>query len=187
MRRRALIYLTTALVATGVVAGIASGADSVQTIQSGGISQIKVKTGAGPLTVGDPAHPVTGWIPIPGASATISVPTGKQAVFIARLSAHTLCQYRYDCDVRITVNGTPMQPDNGQFDATANYDGADLFASANDDVWQNHVRTMIRAAGPYPAGKYTVRAEAYLFAPGDVQTAVLELRNWQFEVERANS
>jgi hypothetical protein len=46
---------------------------------------------------------------------------------------------------------------------------------------------MIRAAGPYPAGKYTIRAETYLFAPGDAQTAVLELRNWQFEVERANS
>jgi len=30
-------------------------------------------------------------------------------------------------------------------------------------------------------------AETYLFAAGDAQTAVLELRNWQFEVERANS
>jgi hypothetical protein len=187
MRRRALTYLTAALIATGLVAGIASGADSVQTIQSGGVGQVKVKTGAGPLTIGDPAHAVSGWIPITGASETISVPTGKQAVFIARLSAHTLCQYRYDCDVRITVNRTAMQPDNGQFDATANYDGADLFASANDDLYQTHLRTMIRAAGPYPAGKYTIRAETYLFAPGDAQTAVLELRNWQFEVERANS
>jgi hypothetical protein len=174
MRRRALTYLTAALIATGLVAGIASGADSVQTIQSGGVGQVKIKT-------------VSGWIPITGASETISVPTGKQAVFIARLSAHTLCQYRYDCDVRITVNRTAMQPDNGQFDATANYDGADLFASANDDLYQTHLRTMIRAAGPYPAGKYTIRAETYLFAPGDAQTAVLELRNWQFEVERANS
>jgi hypothetical protein len=187
MRRRALTYLTAALIATGLVAGIASGADSVQTIQSGGVGQVKIKTGAGPLTIGDPAHAVSGWIPITGASETISVPTGKQAVFIARLSAHTLCQYRYDCDVRITVNRTAMQPDNGQFDATANYDGADLFASANDDLYQTHLRTMIRAAGPYPAGKYTIRAETYLFAPGDAQTAVLELRNWQFEVERANS
>jgi hypothetical protein len=135
MRRRALTYLTAALIATGLVAGIASGADSVQTIQSGGVGQVKIKTGAGPLTIGDPAHAVSGWIPITGASETISVPTGKQAVFIARLSAHTLCQYRYDCDVRITVNRTAMQPDNGQFDATANYDGADLFASANDDLY----------------------------------------------------
>jgi len=187
VRRLGLVFFTTALIAAGLVAGIASGADSVQTIQSGGISQIKIKTGTGPLTIGDPAHPVTGWIPITGASETITVPTGKQAMFIARLSAHTLCQYRYDCDVRITVNGTAMQPDNGQFDATANYDGADLFASANDDLYQNHMRTMIRAAGPYPAGKYTIRAETYLFAPGDAQTAVLELRNWQFEAERANS
>ena len=187
MCRRVLIYATTALIGTGLVAAVAAGADSVQSLQAGGVSQVKVKTGPGPLTIGDPAHPLTGWIPIPNASATITVPAGKQAVFVARLSAHTLCQYRYDCDVRITVNGTAMQPDDGQFDATANYDGADLFASANDDVSQNHVRTMVRAAGPYPAGKYTIRAETYLFSPGDPQTAVLELRDWQFQVERATA
>jgi len=118
---------------------------------------------------------------------TMTVPTGQQALFLARLSAHTLCQYRGNCDVRFTVNGDLMQPDDGLIDAASGWYGADLFASGNDDAWQQHIHTMIKGAGPYPAGTYTIRAQAYLADPGDTEGGVMELRDWQFEVERARA
>jgi|SwirhisoilCB3_FD_contig_31_11589882_length_1443_multi_4_in_0_out_0_2 hypothetical protein len=188
MRRYTLIGLLASLAAVVTVGvAVAEASDPVQTISAGAITHVKVKTGTGPLTIGSQTTPVGGWVNIPGASASVTIATGQQADFIARLSAHTLCQYRYDCDVRFTVNGQLMQPDNGQFDGTANYDGADLFASANDTPSQQYIRTMVRAAGPYPAGAYTVRAQAFLYATGEPFGGVLTLTNWQFLVETAKA
>ncbi len=169
----------------GVARALAS--DPVHTLTATTVTQTKVKTSIGPLNIGSWSAPVAGWQTLPGVALTTTVPSGQQAIFIARLSAHTLCQFRDDCDVRFTINGQPMQPDNGLVDAAAGYDGADLFASANDDSWQHHIRTMIRAAGPYPAGTYTIRAQVLLWATGEPMGATLELRDWQFSVQRARS
>lgn len=190
--RRALVVVPF-LVAALTVAMIAhaQASSSVTTISAGQIAAVKVRTGTGPLDVGSITSPSYSWIDIPGASFSMSIPATQHGVFLARFSAQSACNYGpysyFDCDVRIVVNGRPMRPDDGLVDQAGGNDGADLFASVNDAYtpYQKYIRSMMRASGPYPAGTYTIKAQALLAPPGQQQGTQLELRDWTFQVERA--
>lgn len=190
--RRALLAapLCSAVLAVGVIAH-ARASSSVTTISAGQVASVKVRAGTGPLDVGSIAAPSYSWIDIPGASVSMTIPSTQHGVFLARLSAQSTCNYGpysyFDCDVRIVVNGQPMQPDDGLVDQASGNDGADLFASVNDAFapYQKYIRSMMRASGPYPPGTYTIKAQALLAPPGQQQGTQLELRNWTFEVRRA--
>jgi hypothetical protein len=168
--RRALIVLPflVAALTVGVIAH-AQASSSVTTISAGPIAAVKVRTGTGPLDVGSITTPSYSWIDIPGASVSMVIPSTQHGVFLARLSAQ------------------PMRPDDGLVDQAGGNDGADLFASVNDAFapYQKYLRSMMRASGPYPAGTYTIKAQALLAPPGQQQGTQLELRDWTFQVERA--
>ena len=87
-----------------------------------------------------------------GASVSVEVPEGHEAVIVARFSAESAC-YGADgwCSVRLLVNGTEMQPAGGDhaFDSS---DGSQDFSS-----WESHA--LERVSMTRPGGTHTVTVQ----------------------------
>src|SRR5262245_21758301 len=112
------VMVVAALVAAGVLGGITVARATLTTtsVSAHGVSAVKFVSQAGEITVTAPS-PTSGWVNVPGAAVTITVPASTSAVLLAHFDAYAGCAAPGSgpptCGLRITVNGTPMNPDDG--------------------------------------------------------------------------
>lgn len=167
------------LVAVGVFGGIAVAQATLTTtsVSAHGLTAVKFVSQSGRVTV-TAASPTSGWVNVPGASATLVVPAATKAVLLAHFDAYAGCAAPGNgpptCALRVTVNGVPMNPD----------DGADVLMGASS---QPDLRSVERSSGVLAAGSYTVQVQGLLSDPAYVQTNPLNLTNWSLTVERAKA
>ncbi len=106
---------------------------------------------------------------LPGASTTITVPSGQTARLIARFSGESRCTVSW-CSLRIVVDGTEMLPASGINFAFDSGDGA-------DDRFEG--LAMDRTSKVLSAGTHTVKVE---WALGGNNSSFW-LDDWQLTVE----
>ena len=151
----------------GIVAGLltmsAVAIAASNAFQSKGINNVRVKTETASFSTSS-----TSWVTLPGASLTMSVPNGKQKLFIAEFDAESYCQNGTQwCSVRILINGTEMHPQSG-----TNF----AFDSVDTDRWEAHA--MSRTFGPVGPGQYTFQVQARV----SNAATVFGLDDWSFKV-----
>jgi len=116
----------------------------------------------------------TSYVNLPGASTTITVPTGQKALILARFSAESVCyagQQGHWCSVRILVGGVQAEP----------ADGLDFgFDSVEADQFLYESHSMDRSRGPLSAGSYLVRVQVAV----TLSSVVFRLDDWSLTVER---
>ena len=158
--------LTGALVLT--VSQVIAGGNTTAT---GGRSEaIKVRRGPDATTTTS-----TTFVDVPSSAVTLSVPSGRRALFVARFFAESQCsQAGTDgdwCGIRIRTGATPLQPDSDfAFDSTNN--GAESDAS-----WESHATERSIVLGP---GNYTFTVQ-YRTTEADT---TFRVDDWSFSVER---
>lgn len=131
--------------------------------QSKGINNIRVKTETSSFSTSS-----TSWVTLPGASLTMSVPNGKQKLFIAEFDAESYCQSGTQwCSIRIMMDGTEMHPAAG-----TNF----AFDSVDTDRWESHA--MSRTYGPVGPGQHTFVVQARV----SNASTVFGLDDWTFKV-----
>ncbi len=111
--------------------------------------------------------------PLPGASATIAVPSGQTARLVARFSGESDCWAPAGCSLRIMVDGVQMLPASGNnfaFDSGGNFDG-------DQDSYES--LAMDRTSRVVSAGTHTVRVDWAVNNPN----AGFWLDDWQLTVE----
>lgn len=98
----------------------------------------------------------TEWVPIPGASTTITVPARQQALVVARFTSRGGCANNQQCALRIRVGDTMLEP-YGADDCAPGCSarGSDLFLSEN----QLTNATVEKAYSPLGPGTYPVAVE----------------------------
>jgi hypothetical protein len=101
-----------------------------------------------------------GWLQVPGAETSITIPEGETALVEARFSARAGECWPGYCLLRIRVAGGPdyiLEPylESSACPSAGCAEHPDLFDGLN--VLQNVM--VEKAYGPIPAGKYTVRVE----------------------------
>jgi hypothetical protein len=112
----------------------------------------------------------TGFVDITGADETITVPTGETARLYVTFSAESICSAAASwCSVRITVDGTEIEPAAG-----TNYA---FDSGAGSDQWEGHA--FVRASGTLAAGSHVVRAQFAVVGGG-----VITLDDWAMVIER---
>jgi archaellum component FlaF (FlaF/FlaG flagellin family) len=118
----------------------------------------------------------TGYVSLPGASASITVPAGKKQLVSVRFSAESQCVGSVNswCSVRIVANGVEMLPNQGTdfaFDASN---------GSLDDFWESNAveRTLV-----LPGGTYTISVEYMVRASG----LTFRLDDWTMAVTQHNS
>jgi hypothetical protein len=177
MQARRMVAVA-ALVTAGALGGIAVARATLTTtsVSAHGVAAVKFVSQSGRVTVTAPS-PTSGWVNVPGASATLIIPASTKAVLLAHFDAFAGCAALGNgpptCGLRVTVNGIPMNPD----------DGADVLMGA----LQPDLRSIERSSGVLAAGSYTVQVQALLSDPAYVQTNPLNLTNWSLTVERAKA
>jgi hypothetical protein len=168
-----------AVVVVGVIGGVAVARATLTTtsVSAHGVTAVKFVSQAGRVTVTAPL-PTSGWVNVPGASATLSIPASTSAVLLAHFDAYAGCAAPGNgpptCGLRVVVNGVAMNPD----------DGADVLMGASS---QPDLRSIERSSGVLAAGTYTVQVQALLSDPAYTQTNPLNLTNWSLTVERAKA
>jgi len=118
---------------------------------------------------------------LPGATMTMIVPDGTQALFLIRFSAESACYGRVQgwCSLEILVNGQQTAPavgDSYAFDSV-NHEGA--------QDYEGHA--VERVTGPLGAGTYTVKVQRTIHISDDppfVGQSVFRLDDWTLTVER---
>jgi hypothetical protein len=118
---------------------------------------------------------------LPGATTSIVVPDGTQALLLVRFTAESACFGRVTgwCSVRILVNSLEAHPvvgDSYAFDSV-NHDGSQDYEGHAVD----------RVTGPLDAGTYTVKVQRSIHITDDppfVGQSVFRLDDWTLTVER---
>jgi hypothetical protein len=112
----------------------------------------------------------TTFVDITGADESVTVPTGETARFYVTFAAESFCSAAASwCSVRITVDGTEIEPAAG-----TNYA---FDSGAGADNWEGH--SLIRVSGTLAAGAHVVRAQFAVVGGG-----TLTLDDWAMVVER---
>ena len=118
---------------------------------------------------------------LPGASTSIAVPEGTEALILVRFSAESACYGRVSgwCSLEILVGGEEAAPkvgDSYAFDSV-NPEGA--------GDYEGHA--VERVAGPLDAGTYSVKVQRTIHITDDppfVGVSVFRLDDWVLTVER---
>lgn len=149
-----------ATVAAAQMAMAARSASSTQAVTSGGAVIAVKMIGEGSLqNDGIAVGPTTHWTAIPGAIGNgtvlrvkITVPAGHRALFRATLSGDAWCSAAGEgaCAVRVVANGHPFVPQSSDFGHVMTPDGNAYAANS----------TQFYTPRPYPAGTYTITAQA---------------------------
>ncbi len=165
--------IATVLVTLGVQAAIAG---TTTTTRSGGaITRVRVVRGPNATETSS-----TTYVNLPGASTTITVPSGQRALILARFSAESQCTSSDEsgyCTARIMIGGSEGAPAVGNdfaFD-TLTTDSAGANA---EDWWESH--SMDRSRGSLGPGTYTVRVQYSVITANDT----FRLDDWSLTVER---
>ncbi len=112
---------------------------------------------------------------VPSAFTTISVPSGENALILARFSAESACYGGTGyCSVRILINGVEMDPVAG-FDFA--FDSTDLGRETSGS-WESHSMDRSRVVG---SGTYTIVVQRATTSA----STFLRLDEWSLTVERA--
>jgi hypothetical protein len=157
-RLTVIVGIVAGLLAMSAVAIAASNA-----FQSKGINNVRVKTETSPYVTSS-----TAWVSLPGGSLAMSVPNGKQKLFIAEFDAESYCQGGSGwCSVRILVNGVEMHPASG---------GDFAFDTVDTDGYEAHAMT--RTYGPLGPGQHTFQVQV------KTNNAATDFRldDWTFKV-----
>jgi hypothetical protein len=174
---RLVIILAAALVGAGAVVGVAEAVTSTQSVTGKAVSGVRFVSQAGMIRVDGQAQ-TSNWVDIPGATATVTIPASTNGVLLANFDAFSVCSAPGSgpptCGWRITVNGQPMNPDNGS--------DAVMSAGSNGEL-----RSIQRSSNVLAAGTYTVQAQALLNDPAYTAANPLFLTNWSLEVQQAKA
>jgi hypothetical protein len=112
----------------------------------------------------------TSFVDITGADETVTVPAGETARLYVTFAAESFCSAAASwCSVRITVNGTEIEPAAG-----TNYA---FDSGAGADNWEGN--SLVRVSGTLAAGSHVVRAQFAVVGGGTVT-----LDDWAMVVER---
>jgi hypothetical protein len=169
IKRRLLIAVILAVLASVAVVATVSALSSTS---GGAITAVQVvRQGASSATTSQ------SWVALPSASTSVTVPSGQQALILARFSAESACTNQSgdpgSCNVRILIGGVEAAPASG----------ADFAFDSNDypgfDVREGH--SMDRSRGPLGAGTYAVVVQYKVTAPAESFT----LDDWSLTVERS--
>jgi hypothetical protein len=172
MTRKKRLHVALAVLFVGVLA-VAVGVALATTTKSGGgtITAAKVTRGDSAVTTTS-----TTFVNLPTASATMSVPTGHQALLLMRFSGESECDGGTGgnwCSVRILVDGVAALPASGidfAFDADA--------GSGSDDLWEGHSMDRSIVVG---SGNHTVTVQWAVTN----STTTFRLDDWSLTVERS--
>lgn len=175
--RRSVGVLAVAILAAGALAASSAGAAApltkkkVKKIATKVANQVvnqkfEMKVASGPH------HSVTttDYADVSGASATVTVPDGKNALIVARFGGSSICAGTSgSCRVRILIGGVvaspePVSPWDTRTEASSSFDYEALFMERS------------RSVGP---GTYIVQVQAARAATG-----FFDLDNWHLAVER---
>ena len=108
------------------------------------------------------------FVDLTGAEETITVPTGETARLYVWFTAESACTGGTWCSVRITVDGTEIEPAAG-----TNY----AFDSVGADLWDGHA--LVRVSGTLTAGSHVVKVQGAVVGGG-----TLSLDDWALVVQR---
>ena len=116
---------------------------------------------------------------VAGATATVKVPPGRQALVTARFSAGSTCVGSGGkggpwCSVRILIGGTEAHP---QSSANFAFDSSDA-GNEGPFSWEAHAMERFRTVGP---GEHVVKVQAI---PMNAATA-FTLSDWSLVVQRS--
>ncbi len=118
---------------------------------------------------------------LPGATISMGVPDGTQALFLIRFSAESACYGRVAgwCSIQILVGGQEAAPGGGE-----NY----AFDSVNPEGSHDYeAHAAERVAGPLGPGTYTVKVQRTIHLTDDppfLGQSVFRLDDWTLAVER---
>lgn len=134
------------------------------------ISRVKVVHGLSARTTSNP------FVPISGATETITVRPGEPAFLIAHFTAETSCVGEIGiCALEITVDGERAQPSMNDVIYESAFDSAEP-----NDKKESHATH--RSIGPLPAGSYKVQVEIAVSDPDN--GTVFDLDMWSLIIER---
>jgi hypothetical protein len=172
--RSVVLLVAGATVALGIRASVAAPTEH----QGGQITRVKVVTETAASTI---THAQTSFVDLPGASTTISVPDGSEAIFLARFSGESDCFGRLGawCSLQLLVGAGQASPAVGTDYA---FDTVDQEAGNN---WEGHA--VERVLGPLGAGSYTVRVRWAMHVTEDcpcLGVSKFRLDDWTLVVER---
>jgi len=154
-----------------IIGGIVVGLLAISTVaiaasnafQSKGINNVRVKTQTSAYSTSS-----TSWVSLPSASLTMSIPNGKEKLFIAEFDAESYCQGGTGwCSVRILVDGNEMHPISGTDFA---------FDSVDTDGYESHA--MSRTYGPMGPGQHTFQVQMRV----NNTSTQFRLDDWTFKV-----
>ena len=175
--RRGVAILAVAILAAGALAASTAGAAAPVTKKK--VRKIATKVATGLVNqklemkvASGPHHSVTttDYADVTGASATATVPDGRNALIVARFGGSSICAGTSgSCRVRILIGGVvaspePVSPWDTRTEASSSFDYEALFMERS------------RTVGP---GTYAVQVQAARAA-----TAFFDLDNWHLTVER---
>jgi hypothetical protein len=169
-QRHALLIVCCAGLAAVVAGSAVAGAKLASATKASGRSVTAVRTASDPTQF---ATQSTTFVDVPGASATIKVPTNTTALILIQFAASSHCDLESgrECLVQAEINGADASPGEVVFDSVPPVSsGTKPQAHAMD--W---------SAGPLPPGTYSVQIQA---ATGGGQTGFFYLLRWHLIVER---
>lgn len=113
-----------------------------------------------------------GWVNVPGAAVSVTVPSGTSRLIDARFTAESACTGGGWCSVRVVIVSpagavTELQPASGTDFA---------FDSGSGDLWESHA--IERSSYFQRAGTYRVIVQS-----ANVGGATVRLDDWHFTVE----
>jgi glucose/arabinose dehydrogenase len=152
MTRRRIILIA-ALAALGVGAAAQAALATITATQSAAGQQptyVSIVRGAGST-----AASTSSWVDLPGASTTVTVPSGHKAMLLARFSGESACIGTgvETCSIRVLIGGVEAAPAAGTADTfDSNDSGQEGGAS-----WQ--ADSIERWRSPLAAGSYTVKVQ----------------------------
>jgi len=127
----------------------------------------------------------TSFVNVPGASTTITVPSGQRALILARFSAESNCSGGLVgnwCPARILIGGTEAAPASGADFAFDSVDSSEVAACTPGECgWESH--SMDRSRGPLDPGTYNVRVQ-WMVENSFGGTSTFRLDDWSLTVER---
>uniref|UniRef100_B8HML7 Peptidase domain protein n=1 Tax=Cyanothece sp. (strain PCC 7425 / ATCC 29141) TaxID=395961 RepID=B8HML7_CYAP4 len=142
------------------------------TVSGGAITAVSIVRGTDATSTTS-----TSFVTLPGASTTITIPSGKRAIIMARFSAESVCFGASGyCSVRITANGTELSPVVGKdfaFDSTNNNNETSV-------SWESH--SMDRSSRVLGSGTYIIRVQYATTDP----SINFRLDDWSLIVEKVD-
>jgi hypothetical protein len=121
------------------------------------------------------------FVNLPGASATISVPSSTTALLLIRFSGYSQCQGNPSlggstCSVKVLVDGQPVSPDLWGFD----------YSPASGSVASNPFvnREFERATDKLAPGTHTVQVQWAVSTDPNLNPETFRLKGWNLVIER---